>query len=172
MFMRLLPKDAQNFMFWLLICTLKWKWASSLHRIKPRSPGLFPILSLMVWQNSLLSSLLASVCSGRICTLYGTNFKSLWMILCTVVVEMSTSSESCCVGFRGYCSRCFLIAWTLARVLTVTYSPLWPLLSSPTLPVLLNFSTIFVIVFLHGVFLPGNPLWNSLWVRTPGFVEK
>ena len=28
--------------------------ASSLNRIKPRSPGLFSILSLMVWQNSLL----------------------------------------------------------------------------------------------------------------------
>ena len=164
--------DAQNFMFCLLTCPLKWKWALSLNRIKPRSPGLFPILSLVVWQNSLLSYLLASVCSGRIRNLYGTNFKSLWMILCTVVVEMPTFLDSCCVNFGGYCWRHFLTAWTLACVLTVTYGPLWPLLSFPTLPVFLNFSTIFVIVFLHRVFLPGNSLWNSLWVRIPVFVEK
>ena len=98
-------------------------------------------------------------------------FKSFWMILCTVVVEMPISLDSCFVNFRGYCSRRFLTAWTLARVLTVTYSPLWPLLSFSTLPVFLNFLTIFV-VFLHGVFLPGNSLWNSLLVRTPDFVEK
>ena len=164
--------DAQNLMFCLLTCPLKRKWVWSLNRIKPRSPGLFSILSLMVWQNSLLSSLLASVCFWRICTLYGNNFKSLWMILCTVVLEMPTSWDSRRVDFRGDCSRCFLTAWTLARVLTVTYSPLWSLLSFPTLPVFLSFLTIFVIVFLHGVFLLGNSLWNSLWVRTPGFAEK
>ena len=126
------------------------------------SPGLFSILSLMVWQNSLLSSLLASVCFWRICTLYGNNFKSLWMILCTVVLEMPTSWDSRRVDFRGDCSRCFLTPWTLARCLKVTYRPLWPLLSLPTLPVFLNFPTIFVILFLHGFFLPGNSLWNSL----------
>ena len=164
--------DVQNLMFCLLTCPLKWKWASSLNRIKPRSLGLFPVLSLMVWQNSLFSPLLTSVISGRIYTLHGTNLKSLWMILFTVAIEMLTSLDSCCVGFRGYCSRCFLTAWTLARVLTVTYSPLWLLLSFPTLPVFVNFSTIFVIVFLHEVFLPGNSLWNSHWIRTPGFVEK
>ena len=47
-----------------------------------------------------------------------------------------------------------------------------PLLSFPTLPGFLNFSTIFVIVFLHGVFLPGISLRNSIWVRTTDFVEK
>ena len=119
--------------------------------MKPRSPGLFSILSLMVWQNPLLSSLLASVCFWRICTLYGNNFKSLWMILCTVVLKMPTSWDSRRVDYRGDCSRCFFSAWTLARVLTATHHPLWPLLTFPTLPVFLNFSTIFVIVFLHGV---------------------
>ena len=143
--------DAQNLMFCLLTCSLKWKWASSLNKMKPSSPGLFSILSLRVWQNSLLSSFLASVCFWRIFTLYGNNFKSLWMILCTVVLKMPTSWDSRRVDYRGDCSRCFLSAWTLARVLTATYHPLWPLLSFPTLLVFLNFSTIFVIVFLHGV---------------------
>ena len=154
--------DAQSLMFCLLTCPLKWKWASSLNRIKPRSPGLFSILSLMVWQNSLLSSLLASVCFWRICTLHGNKFKSFWMILCTVVLKMPTSWDSRRVDFRGDCSRCFLTPWTLARCLKVTYRPLWPLLSLPTLPVFLNFPTIFAILFLHGFFLPGNSLWNSL----------
>ena len=154
--------DVQNLTFCLLTCPLKWKWASSLNRIKPRSSGLFSILSLMVWQNSLLSSLLASVCFWRIFTLYGNNLKSLWMILCTVVLEMPTSWDSRRVDFRGDCSRCFLTAWTLARVLTATYRPPWPLLSFRTLPVFLNFSAIFVIVFLHGAFLPENSLRNSL----------
>ena len=62
--------------------------------------------------------------------------------------------------------------WALARALTVTYRPLWPLLSFPTLPVLLNFSTIFVIIFQHGVFLPGNSLQNGLWFSITDFVEK
>ena len=154
--------DAQNLMFCLLTCSLIWKWASSLNRIKPRSSGLFSILSLMVWQNSLLSSLLASVCFWRICTLYGNNFKSLWMILFTVVLEMLTFWDSRRVDFRGDCLRCFLTAWTLAHVQRVTYRPLWPLLSYPTLLVFLNFSTIFDTVFLHGVFPPGNSLQNSL----------
>ena len=164
--------DAQNLMFCLLTCSLKWKWASSLNKMKPSSPGLFSILSLMVWQNSLLSSFLASVCFWRIFTLYGNNFKSLWMILCTVVLKMPTSWDSRRVDYRGDCSRCFLSARTLARVLTATYHPLWPLLSFPTLPVFLNFSTIFVILFLHGFFLPGNSLLNSLWVMTNDSVEK
>ena len=149
-------------MFCLLTFPLKWKWASSLNRIKPRSPGLFSILLLIVWQNSLLSSWLASVWFWRICTLYGNIFKSLWMILCSVFLEMPTSWGSRPVGFHGDCSRCFASAWTLAPVLAVTYCPLWPLLLFPTLPVFLNFLTIFVIVFLHGVFLAGNSLQNSL----------
>ena len=164
--------DAQNRMFCLLTCPLKWKWASSLNRIKPRSPGLFSILSLTVWQNLLLSSLLASVYFWRICALYGNNFKSLWMILCIAVLEMLTSWDSRRVDFHGDCSRCFLSAWALARVLTATYHPLWLLLSFPTLPVFLNFSTIFVILFLHGGFLSGNSLWNSHWVMTTDFVEE
>ena len=47
--------DAQRLMFFLLACPIRWKWASSLNRIKPRSPVLFSIPSLVVWQNSLLS---------------------------------------------------------------------------------------------------------------------
>ena len=86
--------DAQNLMFCLLTWPLKWKWALSLNRIKPRSSGLFSILSLMLWQNSLLSCLLASFCFSIICTLYGNNFKSLWMIICTVILEMPTSWET------------------------------------------------------------------------------
>ena len=164
--------DAQNLMFCLLTFPLKWKWALSLNRIKPRSPGLFSILSLTVWQNLLLSSLLASVYFWRICALYGNNFKSLWMILCIAVLEMLTSWDSRRVDFHGDCSRCFLSAWALARVLTATYHPLWLLLSFPTLPVFLNFSTIFVILFLHGGFLSGNSLWNSHWVMTTDFVEE
>ena len=62
--------DGQNLMFYLLTCPLRWKWASSLNRIKPRSLGLFSILPL-------LSFLFASVCFWTICTLYGNNFKSL-----------------------------------------------------------------------------------------------
>ena len=150
--------DVQNLMFYLLTGPLKLKWAASLNRIKPRLPGLFSILSLIVWRNSLLSSLLASVCFWRIRALFKKNFKSLWMILCTVVLEMSTS-------WNGDCSRCFLSSWTLARILTATYCPLWLFLSFSTLPVFLNFSTIFVIVFLHGVLLPGNSLRNSLYLR-------
>ena len=115
--------DAQNLMFCLLTCPLKWKWASSLNRIKPRSPGLFSFLSLMVWQNSLLSSLMASICFWRIYTLYENNFKSLWIILCTVVLKMPTSWESRRDDFWGDCSRFFLTAWTLARFLTKTYRP-------------------------------------------------
>ena len=60
--------DGQNLMFYLLTCPLRWKWTSSLNRIKPRSLGLFSILSL-------LSFLFASVCFWRIRTLYGNNFK-------------------------------------------------------------------------------------------------
>ena len=100
------------------------------------------------------------------------SFKSLWMILCTVILEMLTSWDSRCVNFLGDCSRCFITVWALARALTVTYRPLWPLLSFPTLPVLLNFSTIFVIIFQHGVFLPGNSLQNGLWFSITDFVEK
>ena len=43
--------DIQNLIICLLTCPLKWKWASSLNRIKPRSLGLFWIFSLMVCQN-------------------------------------------------------------------------------------------------------------------------
>ena len=170
MFMRLLRCAKPHIV--LVEVPTQMKMGSSWNRIKPRSPGLFLILSLIVWENSLLFYLLASVSSGRISTLYRTNFKSLWVILCTVVLEMPTSLDSCCDSFRGYCSRCFFTAWTLTSVLTVTYSPLWSLLSFPTLSVFLNFSTIFAIIFPQGVFLPGNSLWSSLWVRTPGFVEK
>ena len=60
--------DGQNLMFYLLTCPLRWKWTSSLNRIKPRSLGLFSILPL-------LSFLFASVCFWRIRTLYGNNFK-------------------------------------------------------------------------------------------------
>jgi len=87
------------------------------------------------------------------------------MTLCTVALEMPTSWDSCLVDF-GDCWRCSLTAWTLAGVLTVTCHPLWSLLSFPTLALFLNFSTMFIIVFLHGTFLPGNSLQNALCVRT------
>ena len=95
-------------MFRLLTCRLKWKWASSLNRIKPRSPGLFSILL-----TKFTPSLLTSVCFWRIWTFYGNNFKSLWMTLCTVILEVLTSWDSRFVGFCGDCSRRSLTVWTI-----------------------------------------------------------
>ena len=170
MFIRLLRCPKPHVLFVDMPTQMKMGFVTKQNQAK--ITGLFSILSLIVWQNSLLSSSLASVCFWRICTLYGSIFKSLWMVLCSVILEMPTSWGSRCVDFCGDCSRCFLSAWTLGPVLAVTYCPLWPLLSFPTLPMFLNFLTIFVIVFLHGAFLAGNSLQNSLWLRTTDFVGK
>ena len=163
--------DAPNLMFCLLTCPLKW-----IGFITKQNQAKITWVVLDSFTDGLTKftplSLLVSVCFWTICTLYRNNFKSLWMILCAVVLEMPTSWDSRHVDFHGDCSRYFLTVWTLARVLTETYRPPWPLLPFPTLPVFQNFSTIFVIVFLHGVFLPGNSLRNSLWIRTTDFVEK
>ena len=53
--------------FCLLICPLRWKWASSLKKMGSRTPGLFSILSEMLWQNSNVSLLFALVCCWSIC---------------------------------------------------------------------------------------------------------
>ena len=78
------------------------------------------------------------------------------MTLCVVFFETSSFWDRRRVDFHENCSRCFLNTWILAFVLTVTYLSLWPLLYFPTLPVFLSYSTIFVILFLHGVFLTGK----------------
>ena len=78
------------------------------------------------------------------------------MTLCAVIFEMPSFWDRRRVDFRENCSRCFLNTWILAFVLTVTYLSLWPLLYFTTLPVFLSYSTIFVIFFLHGVFLTGK----------------
>ena len=126
---------AQNRMFCLLACPLRWKCASSLKKIKSRILGCSLIHWVVLLQNASLSAFFAGVWACTVCILY----RNMWRFWCIIVImDVLNRSVYCDKRLLVFLGDIAKINFTLSMLGVSSTSPR---LSTVTFILILNTSS-------------------------------